>query len=736
VEPDTATIEAAGETAPADLIRYARDAGGVVTATIDMPGSANTMNTAFQAALIALVDRLEADRDEISGVILTSAKKTFFAGGDLKELILVTPENAAEFSRALDDLKAALRRLETLGRPVVAAVNGTALGGGLELALACHHRIALDRADLRVGFPEVTLGLLPGAGGVVRTVRIMGVQAALPLLMEGTRLKPAAAVKAGWLDELATDPDDLFTKARAWIAANPDPAQPWDRPGAAVKDLKALDPDSYGLLSAAPAMLLKKTHGCYPAPEKILAAAVEGALLDVDSALQVESRYFVELATGQIAKNMIGTFWFQLNEIKAGASRPAGIPPRPTARVAVLGAGMMGAGIAHAAATSGIDVVLKDVSVENADRGKATVAALLDARVARSRMTEAQRDETLARITTTADYAEAEFEGCDLVIEAVFEDRALKNEVLAAAEAAVPPHAVIASNTSTLPITGLAGAVPDPTRFVGLHFFSPVDKMPLVEIIRGEKTADETLAQAYDFVLQIGKTPIVVNDSRGFYTSRTFSTYVYEGLRLLAEGVHPALIENVAKKAGMAVGPLAVHDEVSLALSLKIRAQTLADLEADPHGAEAAAALRDDPVFGIVEQFVHEFGRPGKAGGAGFYDYPADGKKRLWPELVPRYTKADAPVGEQDVRDRLLFIQALETVRCLEEGVLTSVRDANLGSIMGFGYAPWTGGAVQFVNSYGVAQFAERAEQLADAYGDRFRPPAALLDKAARGESF
>jgi 3-hydroxyacyl-CoA dehydrogenase / enoyl-CoA hydratase / 3-hydroxybutyryl-CoA epimerase len=727
---DTATTGAA----PGDVIRYERDAAGVVTATIDMPGSANTMNGLFRAALAAFVDRLEAERDEIAGVILTSAKKTFFAGGDLNELIRVTPEHSRQFADGLDEVKAALRRLETLGRPVVAAINGAALGGGLELALACHHRIALDLPDLRVGFPEVTLGLLPGAGGVVRSVRIMGVQAALPLLMEGTRLKAAAAVKAGWLDELAADPDEMVAKARAWIGANPEPSQPWDRPGFAVKDLKPLDPDSYGLLSAAPAVLYKKTHGCYLAPRKILAAAVEGALLDVDTALQVESRYFIELATGQIAKNMIGTFWFQLNEIKAGGSRPAGIDRRATARVAVLGAGMMGAGIAHAAAVSGIEVVLKDVSIEAAGRGKAAIAALLDARVAKSRMTPAERDGILARVTPVDDYAA--LEGCDLVIEAVFENRALKNEVLAAAEAALPPGAVIASNTSTLPITGLAAAVPDPTRFVGLHFFSPVDRMPLVEIIRGGKTGDETLAHAYDFVLQIGKTPIVVNDARGFYTSRTFSTYVYEGLRLLAEGVHPAIIENLAKKAGMAVGPLAVHDEVSLELTLKVRAQTIADLEADPDGAQAAADLRADPVFGIVEEFVHELGRPGKAGGAGFYDYPADGRKRLWPELVTRYTKPQSPVDGPEVRDRLLFIQALEALRCLEEGVLTSVRDANIGSIMGFGYAPWTGGVVQFVNAYGVARFAERARELAAAYGDRFQPPASLREKAASGQDF
>ncbi|HEV2636781.1 MAG TPA: 3-hydroxyacyl-CoA dehydrogenase NAD-binding domain-containing protein [Actinocrinis sp.] len=738
-----AAEQAAGQTA--EPIRYERGQDGVVVATIDMPGSANTMNAAFQAALIALVDRLEADRDQITGVILASAKKTFFAGGDLRELITIGPDRALEFAEGLAGMKDAMRRLEKLGRPVVAAVNGAAMGGGLELALSCHHRIALDLPDLRVGFPEATLGLLPGGGGVARTVRIMGVQAALPLLTEGTRLRAAAAVKAGWLDELAADREELFAKARAWIAANPEPVQPWDRPEAAgragVKDLRPLDPDSYPLLSVAPAMMYQKTRGCYPAPEKILAAAVEGALLDFDTAIEVESRYFVELVTGQIAKNMIGTFWFQLNEIKAGASRPAGIDRRPVGRVAVLGAGMMGAGIAHAAAVSGIEVVLKDATAEAGERGRERVAALLDARVAKGRMQQAERDEILGRIEVATEYGP--LKGADLVIEAVFEDRAVKNEVNAAAAAAVGPDAVLASNTSTLPITGLAGAVPDPGKFVGLHFFSPVDKMPLVEIIRGGQTSDETLARAYDFVLQIGKTPIVVNDSRGFYTSRTFSAYVIEGLRLLTEGVHPALIENVAKKAGFPVGPLAVHDEVTLILSLKVRAQTLADLAADPANADLVQAMQADPVFAVVEQFVHEFGRPGKAGGAGFYDYPADGRKRLWPELVTRYTKPEIVVPEADVRDRLLFGQALEAVRCLEEGVLTSVRDANLGSIMGFGYPAWTGGAVQFVNSYAAASgpagtraFAERATRLAQSYGERFEPSEALLDKAARDEGY
>ncbi|GAB1688715.1 3-hydroxyacyl-CoA dehydrogenase NAD-binding domain-containing protein [Krasilnikovia sp. M28-CT-15] len=711
-------------------IRFERDGDGIVTLTIDLPGPANVMNADYRAAMAATVTRLEAERESVTGVVLTSGKKSFFAGADLTELIAVTADNVAEFAAALTAVKDQFRRLERLGRPVVAAINGHALGGGFELALACHHRICLDDDTIRLGLPEATLGLLPGAGGVTRSVRLLGVQAALPLLSEGKRLRPAEALAVGWIHDLAADRADLVAKARAWVLANPAAVQPWDGAGHRVPDLRPLDPDSYPLLAAAPAVLRKKTHGCYPAPEKILAAAVEGAMVDVDTALAVESRYLVELVTGQVAKNMITTFWFQRNALEAGGSRPAGMPRTTVVRVGVLGAGMMGAGIGYASATAGIEVVLKDVDVEAAEAGRAKIAALLDGRVGAGRMTSQRRDETLARITATA--SDTDLIGCDLIIEAVFEDRRLKNTVLAAAEAAARPDAVIASNTSTLPITGLAESVPDPARFIGLHFFSPVHRMPLVEIIRGEKTSAETLARAFDFVRKIGKTPIVVNDSRGFYTSRTFGTYLTEGIALLAEGVHPALVENVARRSGMAVGPLAVCDEVTLTLALRIRRQALADLAAQP----GSAAPPEHPAYAVLETMVSEYGRTGKAAGAGFYDYPSGGRKRLWPGLAERWSTRDPGVSEDDVRDRLLYIQAVETARIFEEGVLTSVADANLGSIMGIGFAPWTGGTLQFINSCGVAAFVERADHLADTYGERFRPPALLRDMAARGDHF
>ncbi|PRY42373.1 3-hydroxyacyl-CoA dehydrogenase NAD-binding domain-containing protein [Umezawaea tangerina] len=685
-------------------VHYERDAEGVVTLTMDMSGSANVMNAEYTEAMGGAVDRLEAERDEITGVVLTSAKKTFFAGGDLNVLVQVRPDNADEALSGVTGVKAQLRRLELLGKPVVAAVNGAALGGGLEIALACHHRVVVDDDKIKLGLPEATLGLLPGGGGVTRMVRLLGLQAALPLLMEGRQLRPARALQAGFIDELATDRDDLIAKARAWIAANPAPRQPWDKPGFTIKDMRVGDPNVYALLGAAPAVLRKKTHGAFPAQEKIMAAAVEGALVDFDTALKIEGRYFLELASGQVAKNMITAFWFQLNEINAGGSRPSGVDRARTTKVGVLGAGMMGAGIAEVSAKAGIEVVLKDVTREAAEKGANGVPGI------------------------TATDSDADLAGCDLIIEAVFENRELKGKVLPAAESAALPDAVIASNTSTLPITGLATAVSDPEKFIGLHFFSPVQKMRLVEIIRGEKTSDETLAKAFDYVLQIGKTPIVVNDSRGFYTSRTFGTYVTEAVTMVAEGVKPALVENVARKAGMAVGPLAVSDEVTLTLQLKIRDQALAD---DPD----AAPLGDHPAYRVIEELVG-LGRTGKSGGAGFYEYPEGAKKFLWPELVTRYTRDDAGVSEQDVRDRLLFVQSLETIRCLDEGVLTSARDANIGSIFGFGFAPWSGGTLQFANSYGLAAFVERADYLADTYGERFRPPASLRERAARDEQF
>ncbi|AMZ75120.1 MULTISPECIES: 3-hydroxyacyl-CoA dehydrogenase NAD-binding domain-containing protein [Pseudomonas] len=712
-----------------DAIRYETGQDRIVVLTLDMPGqSANTMNAVYREAMAACVARLQAEKDSIAGVIITSAKHTFFAGGDLNELIKVGKPEAKAFYDMVLLLKAQLRTLETLGKPVVAAINGAALGGGWEICLACHHRVALDLPSVQLGLPEVTLGLLPGGGGVVRMVRLLGLEKALPYLLEGKKVNAQQALLAGLIDELAKDRNELLAKSRAWILANPSVIQPWDAKGYRLPGGTPSDPKVAQMLAIAPSILRNKTQGCLPAPEKILCAAVEGAQVDFDTAHLIETRYFTELTTGQVAKNLIGTFWFQLNEIKAGGSRPQGLAPYLTKKVGVLGAGMMGAGIAYVSAVAGIAVVLKDVDLAAAEKGKARSAALLDKKIARGQLTAEQREATLARIHPTD--SNADLAGCDLVIEAVFEDRAVKASVSAAAQAVVGDDAVIASNTSTLPITGLAMAVPDPTKFIGLHFFSPVEKMPLVEIIKGARTSDETLARGFDFVLQINKTPIVVNDSRGFFTSRVFGTFTNEGIAMLGEGVSAPMIETEARKAGMPVGPLAVSDEVSLSLMSHIRAQTAKDLHAE------GKMPIEHPAFAVIDLLLNEYKRPGKAAGAGFYEYPANGQKYLWPQLKSRFEKTDGQISPQDIRDRLLFIQALETVRCIEEGVLTSTADANIGSIFGIGFAAWTGGALQFINQYGLQDFVGRAQYLAEQYGERFSPPALLLEKAARHELF
>ncbi|SFM44179.1 3-hydroxyacyl-CoA dehydrogenase NAD-binding domain-containing protein [Marinobacter zhejiangensis] len=712
-------------------IRYELGADQTLTLTIDMPGqSANTMNSVFRDALDDTTTKVLADLDKIRGIIIASAKKTFFAGGDLNELHKVTRADAQAFEDMVNGLKSAMRKLETSGKPVVAAINGTALGGGLELCLACHHRVVLDDDKIQLGLPEVTLGLLPGGGGTQRLPRMIGLEAAFPYLMEGKKVNPKAALKAGIVDELASSGDELISKAKAFIDANPSCQQPWDKKGFKLPGGAPHHPAMAQKLAIVPAMLKQKTKGCYPAPERILSATVEGCQVDFDNGSLIETRYFTELVVGQVAKNMTGTFWFQLNAIKAGGSRPEGVARETFTKVGVLGAGMMGAGIAYSTASRGIDVVLKDVSVENAEKGKGYSDMLLGKKVSRKRMTEEQKEAVLNRITAT-DSAD-DLAGCDLIIEAVFEDSALKARVTQEAEPKLVNNGIFASNTSTIPISQLAEASGRPENFIGLHFFSPVDKMQLVEIIVGEKTSDETLARAFDYVLQIGKIPIVVNDSRGFFTSRVFGTFVNEGIAMLAEGIHPSSIENAGVLAGMPVGPLAISDEVSLTLMQHIRAQSRKDTEA------AGGTWAPHPAEAVIDQMVNTQDRKGKAAGAGFYEYPQQGKKYLWPELESLFVDREKATQAQlqDLKDRILFIQAIETVRCLEEDVLRSVEDANIGSIFGIGFAPWTGGAIQFINQYGVREFTARATELAEQYGSRFTPPALLLAKAESNTPF
>ncbi|MGH3873854.1 MAG: 3-hydroxyacyl-CoA dehydrogenase NAD-binding domain-containing protein [Pseudonocardiaceae bacterium] len=716
------------------FLRWDAGAGGIVTLTMDDPGrSANTMNDRYVASMGQTLDRLEAERDSITGVILTSAKKTFFAGADLNQLRAVTPDNAREFAAHIALLKSQLRRLEKLGRPVVAAINGAALGGGLEIALACHHRIALDVPGSKLGFPEVTLGILPGLGGVVRTVRMLGlVNALMQLLLKGQQVPPAQAKEIGIVDEIATGPQELLAKAREWIAAHPRAQQPWDVTGHKIPGGTPATPALAQLLPAFPATLRKELKGApMPAPHHILCAAVEGSQVDVDTAMQIETRYFMDLATGQVAKNMIKAFFFDLQHINKGGSRPGDHPRRTFRKVGVLGAGMMGAGIAYSCARAGMAVVLKDVDLAAAERGKGYSAGLLGKAVARGRSTPDQRDELLARITPTADAGD--LQGCDLVIEAVFEDPALKKKVFAEIVDVVDAGALLCSNTSTLPITDLAGGVDRPADFLGLHFFSPVDKMPLVEIVRGPQTSDAALAAAVDVVQQIRKTPIVVNDSRGFFTSRVIGTFLNEGVAMLAEGAAAASIEQATTQAGYPAPALQLIDELTLTLTRRIRIETQRGVEA------AGGTWLPHPADAITDRMVLEFQRPGRSGGAGFYEYEGGKRVRLWPGLAEHFgpSRPDA-IPFDDMKERMLFAEALETVKCLDEGVITSVPDANIGSIMGIGFPPWTGGVVQFINGYpgGLTGFVARAKELADRYGDRFTPPAALVAKADAGESF
>ena len=703
-------------------IRYEKDSDGVVTLTFDEPDSpVNTMSIQWQRDLHAAVERIAAEPAPFIGVILASAKSTFFAGANLKLVLQLTAADAPRCYEDVQAIKRSFRRLETLGKPVVACLNGSALGGGWELALAAHRRIAVDNPRIQFGTPEVTLGLLPGASGVTKTVRLLGLAAAQPYLLEGKLMQPQDAARLGLVHELVSSAEQLPVRAHAFIRTHPEIRQPWDEKDYRIPGGGPSTPKIAQGLVVAPALLAQRTRGLYPAPEAILACMVEGAQVDFDTALRIESRYLAKLMVGQVTKNMISAFFFDLNAIKSGVSRGASmqeIPRWKAARVGILGAGMMGSGIAHANAIRGVPCVLLDVSQEQADRGKQAVRKVTDAAVVRGRMDAAKQAQVLGLVHATAD--KAELTGCDLIIEAVFENRALKAQVTRETEPLLTEGGIFASNTSTLPITGLATNAARPERFIGLHFFSPVDRMQLVEIIKGCATAPETLAHAFDYVQQIGKTPIVVNDARGFFTSRTFGTFVMEGCAMLAEGLPAPVIENAAVAAGMPVGPLAVLDETSLSLALHVSEQARADLAAEGKTYQAP------PGEAVVEKMVKAFKRPGRAGGGGFYDYPAGGPKHLWPELKRLFEKPGVRYDIDELKQRFLYRQAIEAACCLEEGVLTSEHDGNIGSIFGIGFPAWTGGALQFIRSEGPSQFVARATRLAERFGPRFAPPTIL----------
>ncbi|HWD65221.1 MAG TPA: 3-hydroxyacyl-CoA dehydrogenase NAD-binding domain-containing protein [Solirubrobacteraceae bacterium] len=720
-------------------IKWDQDDDGVVILTLDDPNqSANTMNQAYLDSMKATVERLQTEKDDIKGVVITSAKKTFFAGGDLNDLKKVRHEDAEEFSEFVRGNKALLRSLETLGKPVVAAINGAALGGGLEIALVAHHRVIVGDPKAVIGFPEVQLGLLPGAGGVVRTVRMIGiVQALMGVLLQGQRLRPDKAKELGLIDDVVDSRDDLIPAAKKWIEENAEAQQPWDAdPKYKIPGGTPSTPSLAMNLPAFPANLRKQIKGAnYPAPHHIMAAAVEGAQVDFDNALEIEGRYFVDLATGQVAKNMIQAFFFDLNRVNGSRGRPEDAPTHEAKKAVVLGAGMMGAAIAYVCAKAGVEVVLKDVEQAAADRGKAYSEKLVAKAVERGRQSQEDGDALLARIHPTDKPEDAA--GADLVIEAVFEDPRVKAQVFAEIEPHLADDALLGSNTSTLPITDLAENVSRPADFIGLHFFSPVDKMPLLEIIKGKQTGEETTWRALDLAKQIKKTPILVNDSRGFFTSRVIGTFINEGIAMLAEGVPGPSIEQASSQAGYPAPVLQLSDELNLKLMRKIRN---AAKEAVESGSNGSSGWDSHPSETVIDRMLDEFDRPGRLEGRGFYEY-AEGKRTgLWPGLREAFPPVDDPsqLSLRDLEERMLFIEAIESVKCLDEGVIESVADANIGSIMGIGFPGWTGGVLQYINGYesGLQGFVTRARELAAQYGDRFEPPASLVERAEQGQAF
>lgn len=705
------------------MIDYSKDENNIVTLAIrreDTP--MNVLDQAFMAAFESSLDQALQEPD-LKGVVVTSARKEFIAGADLS--MLQTIENVADSLRLTHELNRVFRKLETAGKPVVAAINGTCLGGGYELTLACHWRVALDDARIQIGLPEVTLGLLPGAGGTQRLPRLIGFEKALPLLLEGKKLNPTKALAAGMVDALATSPEDLMAQAKAWVMNPTRAKQPWDEDKFKLPGGDVQGPRGYQVFPAATAMLRQKTWNHYPAPQAILSCVYQGLQVPFDQALAIESNYFAQLVLSPEAKGMIRTLFFGMNACNKGIARPREVARKSVQKLGVLGAGMMGSGIAYVSALAGIDVVLKDISLEVAEKGKSYSTKLLEKQVKQGRLTPEAAQAVLAKIHTTVNAADVS--GCDLVIETVIEDRGIKAKVTQESEAVLAETAIMASNTSTLPITSLAKNSARPANFIGIHFFSPVDKMPLVEIIKGEQTSAEALALAVDYTLQLKKTPIVVNDGWGFYTSRAFMTYVEEGLFCVGEGIAPALIENAGKSVGMPVGPLAVMDEVSHDLVLHIVNQAQAD-----NGPEAVDVRLNE----IANLFVKQLARLGRKSGGGFYEYPQHGAKYLWPGLVEYFpVKAEQP-HMAEIGDRLLYRQILETVRCFAENILTTARDGDVGAILGLGFPPFTGGPFSYIDAKGLPAFIARCQELEASYGNRFAVPQLLHDMAAAGKTF
>jgi 3-hydroxyacyl-CoA dehydrogenase / enoyl-CoA hydratase / 3-hydroxybutyryl-CoA epimerase len=714
------------------------DGDGIALLIWDVPDrSMNVITQPGIEELSAIVEKLAADA-AVKGVVITSAKDTFCAGADLT-LLESLGRTFAKFIKEQGEEQAAVRlfeesrklsllyrRLETCGKPFVAAINGTALGGGFELALACHYRVAAQNPKTRVGLPEVKIGLFPGAGGTTRIARMLPPADALPLLLKGDQLRIERA-KAMKLIDAIVPPEELVKAAKDWIKAGGKAKNPWDVDGFRLPGGLVYSKAGMMTFPAVNAIYRRETYDNYPAARAILQVVYEGLQLPMDIALRVESRWFAKILRSPEAAAMMRSMFVSMQDLNKGARRPAAVPPVKFKRVGIIGAGFMGASVGYVTAQAGIDVVLIDRDQAAADKGKAQSLQLITEQVHKGRATAADRDALMSRITATADYGA--LRDCDLVIEAVFEDRTVKAETYAKAQAAMGPDVVFGSNTSTLPITSLAREFKDPSRFIGIHFFSPVERMMLVEIILGKDTGDAALASALDYVRAIRKTPIVVNDSRGFYTSRVVGTYLREGHLMLTEGVPAAMIENVGRMAGMPVGPLALNDEVAVDLAWKILKATEADL---------GAAAIDAREMALLSTMVEKLGRFGRKNRKGFYDYPEKAPKRLWPGLADlQGVKLDPDtIDVQELKDRLLGIQALETARCFEEKVLTDVREADVGSILGFGFAPFSGGTLSYIDMMGTKRFVAQCEKLAAKHGERFAPSRLLVEMASRDESF
>ncbi len=714
------------------------DGDGVALVTIDLPDqSMNVWNEALMREFAAFIDDFVAN-DAMKGAVITSGKASgFLAGADLRMLGGSQAETMKEAFENAFKLNAALRKLETGGhpakklqkgeahaKPVAAAVNGLALGGGLELVLACHHRVVADNPKIQLGVPEVQVGLLPGGGGTQRLPRLAGLQNAAMMATQGKPIDPATALAQGIVQEVVPA-GEVVAKAKAWVKANPKTVQPWDKKGFKFPGGGgAMDPRAVQFFIGANAMAQKTTQHNYPAVQAILSCLYEGSIAPFDTAIRIESKYFTKLLSDPTSKNMIRTLFINKQAAEKGEQRPKDVPSAELKKVGVLGAGMMGAGIAYVTAKGGAQVVLLDRDMEYAEKGKAYSQGIVEKGVSKGKVTKEKGEELLARITPTTDYND--LKDVDLIIEAVFEDPDIKADVIKKTEAVIGKDVIFASNTSTLPITGLAKHSERPDQFIGIHFFSPVDKMPLVEIIPGGASGEKSLATALDYVRMIKKTPIVVKDTRGFYTNRVVPPYINESMLLVTEGVKPALIENAAKALGMPVGPLALCDETSQELGLRIATATAKETGVDPSG---------EPVYQLLKTFVERLGRKGRKSGGGFYDYPEGGKKHLWQGLSEHYPLAEEQPSLEEVKERLLYAQLIPAAECYADGIVSDPQSADLGAIFGWGFAPWTGGPMSHIDTIGVETFVRKAESLAQKYGSRFNPPEKFRDMAKTGET-